>query len=104
MVSDFRIYRLILMGVSFLIVFAVACEKPTTKSGRIEKDTGPNRILPNQTEDSHVNNKKNRVSPYGFGPYPTLPNGWKDAWETFTPEDELAMRVWIQLLEQGHSR
>ena len=154
MVSDFRINKLILMGVGFLIVFAVACvlwyqydtrhdrreaaetaellrlsksthetdkgrmtqeavdevllkneiptvEKPTTKSGKIEKNTGPNRILLNQTEDSHVNNKKNWVSPYGFGPYPKLPNGWKDVWETLTPKDELAMRVWIQLLEQG---
>lgn len=76
-------------------------EKPTTKSDKIEKNASPNRILPNQTEDSHINNKKIRISPYGFGPYPKLPNGWKDVWETFTPKDELAMRVWIQLLEQG---
>ncbi len=44
------------------------------------------------------------VSPFGFGPYPKLPPGWKEAWHTVTSaKKELALRVWIKLLEQGYA-
>ena len=44
-----------------------------------------------------------RVSPHGFGPYPTLPIDWpQDFWDTPKSIDhELHARVWIKLLEEG---
>ncbi len=66
-------------------------------------DAAPSKIHPNLMEQTQETEKTEvRVSPYGFGPYPKLPTGWKDAWHTLTAEDELAIRVWIKLLEQGY--
>ncbi len=54
--------------------------------------------------ETAVNTENVPVSPFGFGPYPKLPLGWKDVWHTVTSaEDELALRVWIRLLEQGYA-
>lgn len=46
------------------------------------------------------------VSPFGFGPYPSLPPGWKGTPEQtwgrcVTPDQELLKRVRIKLLSQG---
>ena len=42
------------------------------------------------------------VSPYGFGPYPELPEGWSPSiWPRSSPEHELMMRVQIKLAAQG---
>lgn len=44
-----------------------------------------------------------RVSPYGFGPYPALPDRWpRDYWDNIrSKEHELIGRVRIKLYEQG---
>lgn len=42
------------------------------------------------------------VSPYGFGPYPPLPEEWSpDIWPCRSPEHELRVRVQIKLISQG---
>ena len=42
------------------------------------------------------------VSPYGFGPYPPLPEGWPaDIWPRQSATHELMMRVEIKLAHQG---
>ena len=42
------------------------------------------------------------MSPYGFGPYPPLPEGWPaDIWPRQSANHELMMRVEIKLAHQG---
>lgn len=42
------------------------------------------------------------VSPFGFGPYPELPEGWSaDTFPTQSADHELLYRVMIKLLSQG---
>lgn len=42
------------------------------------------------------------VSPFGFGPYPELPEGWSpNIWPSSSPKHELMMRVRIRLTIQG---
>ena len=42
------------------------------------------------------------VSPYGFGPYPALPQGWPaDIWPCISANHELMARVGIKLVSQG---
>ena len=42
------------------------------------------------------------VSPFGFGPYPELPEGWPPhTFPTSTPEHELLTRVQIKLISEG---
>lgn len=43
-----------------------------------------------------------KVSPFGFGPYPQVPEGYGPVtWPRSTPEHELMMRVEIKLWQQG---
>ena len=46
-----------------------------------------------------------KVSPYGFGPYPTLPPGWRGTpektWNNLSANHELLKRVRIKLISQG---
>ena len=43
-----------------------------------------------------------KVSPYGFGPYPQVPEGYGPVkWPRSTPEHELMVRVKIKLWQQG---
>ena len=47
------------------------------------------------TENEHI-------SPYGFGPYPEVPHGYRAVqWPRSSPEHELMMRVEIKLWRQG---
>ena len=42
------------------------------------------------------------VSPFGFGPYPALPDGWPpETWPCLSSEHELTARVEIKLISQG---
>ena len=42
------------------------------------------------------------VSPHGFGPYPELPPGFpENYWESISKKQELIVRVWMKLMEQG---
>ena len=45
------------------------------------------------------------VSPYGFGPYPKLPEGWSNkTWNTRSENSELIKRVLVELWHQGEVR
>ena len=80
-------------------------EIPITKTtDKVEKDTIFNKIFANLTKQARETDKKARVSPHGFGPYPNLPPGFpEDYWDTRIgdKESELLARVRIKLLEQG---
>ena len=60
-----------------------------------------------QTADVFVNKDGEvAVSPFGFGPYPSVPPGWEGTYEQtwgrcLKPEAELLIRVRIKLLSQG---
>ena len=55
-------------------------------------------VLPDTTEKPD----EAAVSPYGFGPYPPLPEGWPaDIWPRKSPNHELMIRVQIKLVSQG---
>ncbi len=43
------------------------------------------------------------VSPFGFGPYPELPEGWPadEIWPCSSPDHELMARVFVKLAHQG---
>ena len=42
------------------------------------------------------------VSPYGFGPYPPLPEGWApETWNNISANHELMARVEVKLISQG---
>ena len=42
------------------------------------------------------------VSPYGFGPYPPLPEGWgPETWNNISANHELMARVEVKLISQG---
>ena len=42
------------------------------------------------------------VSPYGFGPYPPLPDGWgPETWNNISANHELMARVEVKLISQG---
>ncbi len=42
------------------------------------------------------------VSPYGFGPYPPLPEGWSpETWNNISANHELMARVEVKLISQG---
>ena len=53
-------------------------------------------------ERSSAESEDTPVSPYGFGPYPELPEGWPpDIWPRQSATHELMMRVEIKLAHQG---
>ena len=53
-------------------------------------------------ERSSAESEDAPVSPYGFGPYPELPEGWPaDIWPRQSATHELMMRVEIKLAHQG---
>lgn len=78
---------------------------------------GTRAVLPDTTEkpdepDGTVNSdveifaeeiaEEAAVSPYGFGPYPPLPERWPaDIWPRKSPIHELMIRVQIKLVSQG---
>ena len=59
-------------------------------------------ILTDQTQQL-VTTEEVRVSPYGFGPYPKIPDGWPQGFfdRELSREEELLGRVRIKLFEQG---
>ena len=58
-------------------------------------------FLPNDVV-SEEESSEGPVSPFGFGPYPELPEGWpSDIWPRSSPDHELMMRVRIKLIAQG---
>ena len=70
---------------------------PTEKAARVDTAAAPEApVADEKTTDVPV-------SPYGFGPYPELPEGWPadQIWPRSSPEHELMMRVEIKLAHQG---
>lgn len=61
------------------------------------------QVQQNETPAENAEVAEVRVSPHGFGPYPTLPVDWpQDFWDTPKSIDhELHARIWIKLLEEG---
>ncbi len=58
----------------------------------------------NNAASSKTKTRKVRVSPYGFGPYPEIPEDFpagKFSFKGFSEGHELLMRVWIKLWKQG---
>lgn len=90
-----------------------------------EKNTNPDTRLPKETNTTETKNrgffltddiyigpkpppipvsKDQLVSPYGFGPYPELPEGFGPiTWPREDAESELMIRVEIKLLNEGVS-
>ena len=55
-----------------------------------------------ETAEPETSDEDVPVSPYGFGPYPPLPEGWPaDIWPRQSANHELMMRVEIKLAHQG---
>lgn len=148
MYSDFFTNKWVLGGITFLIVFGIACvfwyhydtapvKRDTAKAERIARqlqnrkeantdnitendinDTQDNSMLSkeipqsettdsNSTKDPYeVNNTKDiGVSPYGFGPYPQVPEDYPSKhlvkWPEDSPSMELLSRVLIKLWTDG---
>ncbi len=80
-------------------------ETPINKTNDyVEEDTETSEIPINSTEQTEENEnaKMVSVSPYGFGPYPELPDGWPvDTFPASSANHELISRVMIKLLAQG---
>ena len=75
----------------------VSVPLPTEKTARMDTAAAPEATVAEEdTADVPV-------SPYGFGPYPELPEGWPadQIWPRSSPEHELMMRVEIKLAHQG---
>ena len=59
-------------------------------------------FLPDDMVSEEVSAEDVPVSPFGFGAYPELPEGWPvDIWPRSSPNHELMLRVQIKLISQG---
>ena len=75
----------------------ISVPRPTEKAARVDTAAAPEEMATDEdTTDVPV-------SPYGFGPYPELPEGWPadQIWPRISAEHELMMRVEIKLAHQG---
>ena len=80
-----------------LNVSPVATEQAEETEGTPDSDAKLSSAEPNEEIAEDV-----PVSPYGFGPYPPLPEGWPaDIWPRQSATHELMMRVEIKLAHQG---
>ena len=80
-----------------LNVSPVATEQAEETEGTPDSDAELSSAEPNEEIAEDV-----PVSPYGFGPYPPLPEGWPaDIWPRQSATHELMMRVEIKLAHQG---
>ena len=70
-----------------------------TVSEKIDSSNSP-KVVSTEKTDADV-----PVSPYGFGPYPPLPPGWRGTpektWNNLSANHELLKRVRIKLISQG---
>ena len=75
----------------------VSVPLPTEKAARVDTAAAP------EATGAEEDTADIAVSPYGFGPYPELPEGWPadQIWPRSSPEHELMMRVEIKLAHQG---
>lgn len=75
----------------------ISVPRPNSKAAHVDTAEAPEApVADEKTTDVPV-------SPYGFGPYPELPEGWPadQIWPRSSPEHELMMRVEIKLAHQG---
>lgn len=69
---------------------------------RILEDSSANAVETSQEETTEDENVSRFVSPFGFGRYPALPEGWPpETWPCLSSEHELTARVEIKLISQG---
>ena len=75
----------------------ISVPRPNSKAARVDTAAAPEEM----TSEEDTTNVP--VSPYGFGPYPELPEGWPadQIWPRISAEHELMMRVEIKLAHQG---
>ena len=70
----------------------------------ISGDKIPNTGAVNDATLPKTQNHRTNVSPYGFGPYPEIPEDFpvgKFSFKGFSKGHELLLRVWIKLWKQG---
>ena len=74
----------------------ISVPRPTEKAAHVDTAAPEEMVSEEDTTDVPV-------SPYGFGPYPELPEGWPadQIWPRISAEHELMMRVEIKLAHQG---
>lgn len=69
---------------------------------RILEDSNVNAVETSQEETTEDETVSRFVSPFGFGRYPALPDGWPpETWPCLSSEHELTARVEIKLISQG---
>ena len=69
---------------------------------RILEDSSANAVETSQEKTTEDENVSRFVSPFGFGRYPALPDGWPpETWPCLSSEHELTARVEIKLISQG---
>ena len=90
-----------------------ASHTDSLKSTPADETTVTNETVSENTNDSNSQNVVSvektaadvPVSPYGFGPYPPLPPGWRGTpektWDNLSANHELLKRVRIKLISQG---
>ena len=75
----------------------ISVPRPNSKAAHVDTAEAPEATVAGEkTTDVPV-------SPYGFGPYPELPEGWPadQIWPCISANHELMMRVEIKLAHQG---
>ena len=69
---------------------------------RILEESSVNAVETSQVETTEDETVSRFVSPFGFGSYPALPDGWPpETWPCLSSEHELTARVEIKLISQG---
>ena len=77
-------------------------EQPDDIGDSSDLDVGPSAVELSQVETTEDETVSRFVSPFGFGPYPALPDGWPpETWPCLSSEHELTARVEIKLISQG---
>lgn len=106
MFRDLLSNRLIQVGLTFTLlcvggIFLSSCTRTVEKLVHpLEKTDTPDPDETVSAED--LATEEEAVSPYGFGPYPELPEGWPaDIWPRSSADHELMIRVQIKLISQG---
>ena len=80
-------------------VFPAVMGSPDEPEGSADSDAA---FFSEETGEAATDAVEVAVSPYGFGPYPALPEGWpSDIWPRQSAMHELMMRVEIKLAHQG---
>ena len=101
-------YKWILRGIVFVILFSVVCFFWSQYDTAPDRKAAAESVLETNKAAVTQQNDKTPVSPYGFGPFPSIPKDYPylKNWKKYTmagegPEFELMARVRIKLWQQG---